>query len=275
VAKIASNRGWGAAGMMHNAFHYYRGLAIAASKAPQLPMPSQTPNSPSCQALITHHTFNEATPYFDRIHVSSSFYGAICWLTMMLAVLLVGCASSPKMIEPIDVNAAWDSRQAMLLELQRWKMDGRIAVRLENEGWQAGMHWHQQDDHYEMDMFDPLGRKVARLMGGPLGVNLKTSRGESAQAADAESLMRKLLGYSLPVSGLRYWVLGIPEPHSHAQRLALDKFGRLVSLRQSGWDISYQRYKITDSFDLPKKMILINQEVEIKVVVSSWQFTAL
>lgn len=208
-------------------------------------------------------------------NVILSFYGAICRLTIMLVVVLAGCASGPKMIEPIDVNATWDRRQAVLLELQSWKMDGRIAVRLENEGWQAGMHWRQQNDHYEMDMFDPLGRNVARLRGGPQGVNLKTSRGESAQAADAESLMRKLLGYTLPVSGLRYWVLGIPAPNTHTQRMALDKYGRLASLRQSGWDISYQRYNNTDNIDLPKKMILINQELEIKVVVSSWQLTAL
>jgi len=208
-------------------------------------------------------------------NVIPSFYGAKCRLTIMLVVLLAGCASGPKMIEPIDVNATWDRRQAVLLELQSWKMDGRIAVRFENEGWQAGMHWRQQNDHYEMDMFDPLGRNVARLRGGPQGVNLKTSRGESAQAADAESLMRKLLGYTLPVSGLRYWVLGIPAPNTQTQRMALDKYGRLASLRQSGWDISYQRYNNTDNLDLPKKMILINQELEIKVVVSSWQLTAL
>lgn len=194
---------------------------------------------------------------------------------MNLVVLLSACASGPKMIEPLDVNATWGRRQVMLLGLQSWKMDGRIAVRLENEGWQAGMRWSQQDNHYEMDMFDPLGRKVARLRGGPQGVNLKTSRGESAQAADAEALMRKLLGYSLPVSGLRYWVLGIPDPKRHTLGMALDKFGRLKSLRQSGWDISYQRYNNSDSLDLPKKIVLINQELEIKVVISSWQLTAL
>jgi hypothetical protein len=52
--KIVSIGGWGAAGMMRNSFHCYKSLPTAASKAPQPPMPNQTPNPPSCQALIIY-----------------------------------------------------------------------------------------------------------------------------------------------------------------------------------------------------------------------------
>jgi hypothetical protein len=51
--KIVSIGGWGAAGRMRNAFHFDKALTIAAFKTPQPPMLNQTPNLPSCQALIT------------------------------------------------------------------------------------------------------------------------------------------------------------------------------------------------------------------------------
>jgi hypothetical protein len=64
--KIVSIGGWGATGMMRNAFDGDKGLPIAAFKAPQPPMPNQTPNPPSCQALITHQKCKADAPYFDR-----------------------------------------------------------------------------------------------------------------------------------------------------------------------------------------------------------------
>jgi hypothetical protein len=65
--KIDSIGGWGAAAMFHNAFHCYWGLRIAAFKVSQLPMSNQTPNPPSCQALITHHKCEADTPLGFRI----------------------------------------------------------------------------------------------------------------------------------------------------------------------------------------------------------------
>lgn len=192
--------------------------------------------------------------------------------TIFLLALLSGCATTPEPASSVDVDVLWASRQTVLIQLQRWKMEGRIAVQLDEEGWQAGMHWHQQNDRYQMDMFDPFGRKVAGLVKGPLGVDLRLSKGEPVHAADAESLMQRMLGYSLPVSGLRYWVLGIPDPQNQIHQIRLDAVGRLARLDQSGWEVSYQRYhRHSTTIDLPSKMTLISKGLKIKVVVSEWE----
>jgi hypothetical protein len=51
--KIVSIGGWDAVGIARNFFPSFKGLAVATLKAPQPPMSNQTPNHPSCQALIT------------------------------------------------------------------------------------------------------------------------------------------------------------------------------------------------------------------------------
>jgi hypothetical protein len=51
--KIVSIEGWGAAGMMRNSFHCDKGLPVAAFKASKPPMPNQTPNPSSCEAINT------------------------------------------------------------------------------------------------------------------------------------------------------------------------------------------------------------------------------
>jgi outer membrane lipoprotein LolB len=185
--------------------------------------------------------------------------------------LLVGCTVTPKIKDPLRIKAAWQKRHAQLSQVRSWVLKGRLAISVENEGWNAGMRWSQQDNRYDMEIFGPLGRKVAWLEGGSQGVNLKTSNGASAYAPDAESLMYQLLGWSLPLTGLRYWVLGIPSPRDHRVEIQLDDVGRLSRLRQSGWNVQYQRYQWERYWDLPYKMMLANESVKIKMVVNEWQ----
>ncbi len=185
--------------------------------------------------------------------------------------LLVGCTVTPEVKDPLLIKEAWRTRHAQLSQVRSWALKGRLAISVENEGWHAGMRWSQQEDHYDMEIFGPLGRKVAWLKGGSQGVNLKTSKGESAYAPDAESLMYQLLGWSLPLTGLRYWVLGIPSPRDHEEDIQLDDVGRLSRLKQSGWEVQYKRYQREKRWDLPYKMTLVNDRVTVKMVVKEWQ----
>lgn len=190
---------------------------------------------------------------------------------MVCLTVVVGCAIRPERIQPVDVDAAWEAHRAKLEQLNAWIIDGRISVQNADDGWQARVRWRQRNEHYEMDVLDPFGRKVAALIGSPRGVALTTSRGRSAYAADPEALMQRMLGYSLPVSGLRYWVRGIPTPLDQADYVKLDTFGRLATLRQSGWDVNYQEYQDYVGIALPEKMILTNKTLKIKMVVNDWR----
>jgi outer membrane lipoprotein LolB len=126
-----------------------------------------------------------------------------------LSVLQGGCRTPPEQRLPAGASQlAWEQRIARLSGWVHWSFNGRVAIRHGEEGWQAGLNWRQDSDYFEIQVLDPLGRKVADIRGDSRGVHLTTSRGEKAQAADSESLMRQVLGWSLPLSGMRYWVLG-------------------------------------------------------------------
>ncbi|HLA74858.1 MAG TPA: lipoprotein insertase outer membrane protein LolB, partial [Gammaproteobacteria bacterium] len=81
----------------------------------------------------------------------------------------------------------------------------------------------------------------------------------------------------LPVSGLRYWVLGLPDPAAPpaAQDRELDGLGHLTRLRQSGWDIEFRRYSPVTTVDLPNKIFLTNQaagvRLEVRLAVEQWE----
>lgn len=205
----------------------------------------------------------------------STFRTCIQLRVVIAVALLVGCSTPPKDIHPIaHVGVAWEKRKARLYEMRSWGMSGRIAVRIENKGWQAGLNWRQQEENYDLDLLDPFGRVVAKLKGRSKGVILTTVKGERAWASNPEALMKKLLGYSFPVSGLGYWMRGIPDPHIDIESLQLDSAGRLSELKQSGWQVDYQRYRDANELTMPAKLSLVNPGIRVKLVVSTWQLNA-
>lgn len=189
----------------------------------------------------------------------------------VLLAAIHGCRTAPERPPASTSEQAWEARHTRLSHWAHWAFKGRVAIRHEDEGWQAGLRWLQDSDRFEIQVLDPLGRKVADIRGGTGGVLLTTSRGESARAGDPESLMRDVLGWSLPISGMRYWVLGVPDPRGGEASLELDEAGRLIRLGQSGWDVNYRRYRPVEPLDMPTRMTLANRELDIKLIVSDWE----
>ncbi|MEJ2059300.1 MAG: lipoprotein insertase outer membrane protein LolB [Gammaproteobacteria bacterium] len=189
------------------------------------------------------------------------------WL--LLALMLGGCASLPP--DRAVQHADWTMRVAHLQSAADWRLDGRVAVRVDGKGWQASLRWQQRPAGYEIDIYGPLGRILARLRGNPRTVVLQTARGERYQAADPERLMNQALGWQLPVQGMRYWLLGVPVPGEATEGLALDADGRAQTFRQAGWTVTYDNY-LGGPADrsLPQRVTLVRPGVRVRLVVDSW-----
>jgi outer membrane lipoprotein LolB len=91
------------------------------------------------------------------------------------------------------------------------------------------------------------------------------------RARTAEELMQTHAGWRAPLNGLRYWILGRPDPDARVDALSLDAAGRLAELHQLGWVIRIERYGTFDGIDLPTRMTLENPRVRAKLVLRTWQ----
>lgn len=196
---------------------------------------------------------------------------------LLFAVTMSACVTVEKHQLPpgseISQQAAWEVHRANIQSLQTWKLKGRVAGRSNGEGFRAGVHWNQLINHYVIDLHGPLGRKVAVITGKPGSVQLKTSKGESFAADDAEKLMQDLFGYSLPVNGLQHWLLGIPDPMATQVSLKLDEQGRLMQLNQAGWQIDYKRYHDSTPA-LPALIYISNATLKANIKVDRWTLGA-
>ncbi len=85
-------------------------------------------------------------------------------------------------------------------------------------------------------------------------------------ADDVESLTQKVLGFRLPLSGLRYWIQAKTDPSSPGE-VRTNSDGAVEQITQDGWKIDYLQY----SENRPRKIHVTRQGLEIRLVVDAWQ----
>ncbi len=202
------------------------------------------------------------------------FYKLACLITILL---LSACVTVEKHQLPpdseISKQVAWELHQANIQTIQTWKLKGRIAGKSKKEGFRAGVQWNQLPHEFAIDLFGPLGRKVAVINGSQGNVLLKTSKGENFEANDPEELMQRLFNYSLPVNGLQHWLLGIPDPKQPHVLLELNELGYLKKLNQAGWIIEYKRYHDGNPA-LPSLIQISNPTLDANIKIDRWTLGA-
>ena len=197
-------------------------------------------------------------------------------IVMVGLLILAGCATVPRTDSPpANPRDSWTQRQRTLSRQPAWRMTGKLSIQTPEEGWFAGVGWEQRGERFKIDLRDSFGRVVARIEGDDQRVMLTRHDGSTTRAASPETLTRQLFGFALPVSGLRYWVRGLPGARVDSEALAatrrLDANGRLKHLEQSGWSVDYQRYQDAEPVALPGKIAVAGHELLVKLVVNAWE----
>ena len=145
----------------------------------------------------------------------------------------------------------------------------------QKQGFSGNIEWqHQpykvnQTSLDNIDIYSPVGGKVANITKTADGVTLTDQKSHSISAQNAESLTDLTLGFRLPLTGLSDWALGKPTA-SKIDAATWDEKGRLLTLKQDGWDISYESYSEANGVDLPNKVVLKSEKVNLKLLVEKW-----
>ena len=196
-------------------------------------------------------------------------------LILLFALALGACATTPPPAElpsepPSQAQLrAWQQHRQLVNQITSWTLAGRIVVNTEDDGWNGELHWSQRVDGYGIQFSAPFGQGAFQIDSSDTGVEMRFSDGKIFQAADAESLLVEQLGWHLPLSGFQYWVTGLPKPES-APKLNYRLDGRLASLRQEQWRVTYPEYVTIDGVMMPRKVFLENHELSVRLVIDRW-----
>ena len=149
-----------------------------------------------------------------------------------------------------------------------------MAIQSSDNGGQADLFWQQRDhQYYDIKLVAPLGAGTTYIQGRASGALLTTSDGQSAMADNADQLLAQIQGWHFPVSGLRYWLLGVPAPTSEAQLISWNTQGLLYVMHQDGWRVEMRQYKTVDDKSLPRKIFisrLDDEELDVRLVIRQW-----
>lgn len=194
-------------------------------------------------------------------------------LAVILTILLTACAvqpTAPSSAPPVPNNATVNQQHlATLGKIKSFALKGRMGVVTQKQGFSGSIDWQHHFDTDNIDVYSPVGGKVANIAKTVDGVTLTDQKGRRISAQDAESLTEMTLNFRLPLTGLADWTLGKPNA-SKIESSTWDEKGRLLSLKQDGWDIAYDHYTAENGVDLPNKIVLKSEKVNLKLLVESW-----
>lgn len=189
-----------------------------------------------------------------------------------LPLLLVACVPAVRIKGDAGLLHAQREREQALAQADHWILQGRLGVSDGSNGGSGSFSWTQNGDQYEFVLRGPAISGVDfRLSGGPQGALLEGLRGGALRGPDAEALMRKALGWEVPLHDLRAWVLGLRAPGVPAEL----SFGsdRLPSLlQQDGWTVDYREWDGSRQPPLPRKLYAERAPYKVRLSIESWQF---
>lgn len=187
-----------------------------------------------------------------------------------LALVVVGCTPAVRIKGDAGLLGAQAQRERQLADTDHWTLSGRLGVSDGHNGGSGSLDWSQDGERYAFELRAPITGKSFRLTGGPDGAVLEGLDGGPLRGPDAESLMRKALGWEVPLRDLQAWVLGLRADSGPAElRFGDDRLPSL--LQQDGWSVDYRSWDHERDPALPKQIFAAKPPYKVKLSIESWQ----
>ncbi|MDF9392129.1 MULTISPECIES: lipoprotein insertase outer membrane protein LolB [Methylococcus] len=187
---------------------------------------------------------------------------AVSLTVLSAAAAMQGCAPAP--VRPGMPDAA------RLASLERWRLEGRVAVQTADDAWQASLSWDHDGRQDRLWISGPLNQGTVSIVLQEDLILVNEGHGNERISRDPEGLLKEKLGFSIPLQRLRYWVLGVVAPGDAGEEMEFYPDGRLKHLRQAEWSLDYERYRSWDRFTLPQKVLIQGRSLKLKLFADEW-----
>ncbi|MDO3723013.1 lipoprotein insertase outer membrane protein LolB [Marinobacter sp. chi1] len=200
------------------------------------------------------------------------------WLLLPLIALVSACTTIQ--VEPLPEGmtdqppANWTGRSEQLRQFDHWRLMGKLAIRQPSDSGTALINqWVQKGEVYDLALSSSfLGMGSTRLKGTPGFIELTLPGGDIYQSGDPEALVEAATGWQLPLNHLIWWIRGLPAPGEDF-RLLFGTDQQLAIIRQSGWEIRYDRWQkfLPSHPSLPAKITALKDDKRVRLVISDWR----
>ncbi|MDP0562713.1 MAG: lipoprotein insertase outer membrane protein LolB [Candidatus Endonucleobacter sp. (ex Gigantidas childressi)] len=195
------------------------------------------------------------------------------WVLLVVLLLLSGCTTLKKSVPLSDTEKKlrWQKNKQQILKINNWQLAGRLGLLVPGQSGSVSLLWIQENDTYTLSIDGPFGLSLVHIKGNSAGVTAEISGEEQPlKSMSPEDLMMQITGWDLPVSGLKYWVRGLPTP-DFKSKVTFNNEGQTSIIDQGGWIITYESYRDEKSVSLPARMKVNSDKISLKLIIKDWQ----
>jgi outer membrane lipoprotein LolB len=160
--------------------------------------------------------------------------------------------------------------QQSLYSLKAWRLEGRIGVRTSDDAWQANLFWDHDAAQDKLRVSGPLSQGMVSIVVQEDLIYINEGNGVTELSHAPEAKLRERLGFAVPLSSLRYWMLGVPDPDLAYTPMPGGE-GAAHGFQQAGWAIRVDRLTDVGSRRLPQKVRAEGSGVKLKIITDRWE----
>lgn len=157
-----------------------------------------------------------------------------------------------------------------------FEVRGKLGVTESGESFSARFLWRQEGSDFNIDLWGPFGQGRVQLVGNDTEVTLLDADGAVITTGEHEAVMRRNLGWSLPLAVLPAWVQGHPDAQYPAREESRDASGHLIAFRQLDWQVELARFQAAgseaDERELPHRVTAWRGPYRVRLAISDWRF---
>ena len=191
------------------------------------------------------------------------------WLLFLLFTLNACTGVAVKDPSLVD-KTAYQDRTEKLTAIAEWGLAGKISLDDGDQGGSGKLKWDVEPGQSDLGFHGAMGRGAWHLKMGPEGAHLKLADGTERTAADVNDLIREHVGWPVPLDALQWWARGLAAPGIVEDEQFGDE-GLLVSLRQFGWNVDFNRYDSVEDIELPVRLKATRNNYRVKLAISRWR----
>lgn len=170
---------------------------------------------------------------------------------------------------PDSISVSQNHRKA-LYELDAWSLTGRFGVRTVNDALQGNLDWRHFMDEERLRLSGPFGRGAVQITVKRDFIRITDSKGNSKVSHDPEKALFQRLGFAVPLTALKYWLLGLEVP-GVVSRSEVDAEGKLKKLIHNGWEVQILEYMAAAGHAIPRKIRISRDDVVLKLIIDRWR----
>ena len=182
------------------------------------------------------------------------------------AVFLTSCAVAP--VETKGVVFQFAGRDN-LYQMNAWTFSGRAALTNEKESLSLSIIWSHQHEKDEIELAGPFGQGRTQIRLTETGVDFDYGDKKFHFIGDMDDQIAIHTGMAIPVSSLKYWVIGLVDPEESFEVIH-------NGFLQSNWRVRYEKMQLVGNDELPQKIKIEKLNVpekkraKLKLIIDHW-----